>query len=104
MNSEKMSNHSSTKNFGKFQCKLRSADVMTFFWSAHVLILGGKMDICGRDEFYIRGRDDPQNTCSILLLRSENIVTLSSSKNRKSSSCEKKFIRSNSNNANDYYA
>ena len=31
MSSETMSIHSSTKNFGKFQCKLRPADVMTFF-------------------------------------------------------------------------
>ena len=28
MNSENMSNHSSTKNFGKFQCKLQPADVV----------------------------------------------------------------------------
>ena len=31
MNSENMSNHFSTKNCGKFQRKLRLADVMTFF-------------------------------------------------------------------------
>ena len=92
MNSENMSNHFSTKNFGKFQCKLRacgrddlflvftcswagkwtSADVMTFFWSS---LLGGKVDICGRDDLFcglylflgrkldIYGHDDPQKTC-----------------------------------------
>ena len=32
MNSENMSNHSSTKNFGKFQRKQRPADVMTFYF------------------------------------------------------------------------
>ena len=62
------------------------------------------MDICGRDEFYICGRDDPQSRLLVLLLRSENIVILCSSRNRKSSSYEKKFIRSNSDNVNDYYA
>ena len=49
-----MSNHSSTKFFGKFQCKQRPADVMTFFFGLH-LILDRKMDICGHD--------DPQRTC-----------------------------------------
>ena len=42
-----MSNHSSTKNFGKLQDKLRPADVMTFFFFGRHLILGGKLDICG---------------------------------------------------------
>ena len=42
INSENMSNHSSTKNFGKSRCKLRPADVMTFlffsffFWASLV--------------------------------------------------------------------
>ena len=56
MNSENMSQHSSTKNFGKFQCKLRSADVMIFFFGLHGLFLSRKMNMCGRD--------DPQKTCS----------------------------------------
>ena len=41
MNSENMSNHFSTKNFAKFQCKQRLADVMTFF-SALVFFWGQK--------------------------------------------------------------
>ena len=49
MNSESMSNHSSTKNFGKFQCKLRPVNVMTVFFGLH-LLLGEKMDIYGRDD------------------------------------------------------
>ena len=94
MNSENISNHSSAKDFGKFQFKPQPADAMTFFCSsldsgrkivhlrtwwpffcfsldsgqknwtsadvmtlffALYLILGGKLDICGRD--------DPQRTC-----------------------------------------
>ena len=51
MNSENMSNHSSTKNFGKFQCKQRPADMMTFFWSS-LSFWGIKMDICGHDDFF----------------------------------------------------
>ena len=68
MNSENISNHFSTKNFGKLQCKLVPAevmDVMTFFFmftcfsaknwtSADMMIL-----------------EEP-----VLLLRSENMVTL----------------------------
>ena len=54
MNNENMSYYSSTKHFGKFQCKLRPADVMTFFFGLH-LLLGEKMDIFGRD--------DPQKIC-----------------------------------------
>ena len=53
MNSENMSNHSSTKNFGKCQYKLRPADVMisfVFFWSS--LGFGGKLNICGRDDLF----------------------------------------------------
>ena len=69
MNSENMLKDSSTKNFGKFQYKLRPADVMTFFFALH-LILGKKLDICGRDDLFfglhlilgkkldICGRDD----------------------------------------------
>ena len=89
--SENMSNHSSTKNFGKVQGKQQPADVMTFFFL--YLLLGRKIDICGRDDLFflvftsvwaeiwtsediffglhlflgkkmdICGHDDPQRTC-----------------------------------------
>ena len=66
MNSENMSQHSSTKNFGKFQCKLQSADVMTFFLVFTACFCAEK------------------RTCAdlmtlkkpVLLLHSENMVTL----------------------------
>ena len=41
MNCENVPNHSSTKNFGRFQCYQRSADVMTFFFGLN-LIFGQK--------------------------------------------------------------
>ena len=47
LNSDNMSNHFSTKSFGKFQDKLRPAGVMTFFFFGFHLILGGKLDIYG---------------------------------------------------------
>ena len=37
MKSENMSYHSSTKNFGKFQSKLRPADDTTFLFGLHLL-------------------------------------------------------------------
>ena len=74
MNSGNMSNHSSTKNFGKSLSKLRPADVMTFFlaftgfwvenWTSADVItffffffglhsnLGGKLDICECDDLF----------------------------------------------------
>ena len=86
MNSENMSNHSSTKNFGKLQCKLRPAEVMTFFFGLH-LLSGRKMVICGRDDlsFLVFTCCSPENWTSadmmtleehILLLRNENMVLL----------------------------
>ena len=41
MNSENMSNHFSTKKFGKFQCKLRACGRDDLFFGLHML-LGGK--------------------------------------------------------------
>ena len=86
MNSENMSNHSSTKNFGKLQCKLRPAEVMTFFFGLH-LLSGRKMVICGRDDlsFLVFTCCSPENWTSadmmtleehVLLLRSEDMVLL----------------------------
>ena len=63
-----------------FQLKLRPADVMTFFlfFFALHLILGGKLDMCGRDDLFFAlhlilggkldmcGRDDLQKTCSFV--------------------------------------
>ena len=46
MNSEHMSNHSFTKNFGKFQCKQQPADVVTFYFFGLHLFLSRKIDIC----------------------------------------------------------
>ena len=98
-----MSNHFSTKHFGKFRCKLcvcgrddlffglhlllgewTSADVMAFFWR--------KMDICGRDNLFFHIYIFLAFTCfwaekwtytdmmtlkePVLLLRSKNMVTL----------------------------
>ena len=54
----------STKNFGKFQCKLRACGRGDLFFGLY-LLSGRKMDICGHDDL-----QEP-----VLLLRSKNMVT-----------------------------
>ena len=54
--------------FGKFWLKAGQTTACFFF--ALYLILGGKLDICGRDDLALNFKE------TVLLLRNENMVTL----------------------------